>query len=568
MPPQGIEEIMVIGRLKLALTYFIIAFIFIVCSGCGLALDLNKGSLLGAANIEGTGGTRSDGNNFGQIYSVSTVVAAPVAAIPGWVQSDFPFTGNPVLIGQAVTDGQTQFRFNYTYPPNNYQLANAHLVIDTSRDSSDTEGIFVDGVFSGRPPGGMVNMTSTKITHSTYYQGNYPTPGDKNTYYIDWSVSHYKQATRNTFDLNVEDLLLQTPLTTVSLLNDGVFNVVTGDDSPVYQGYLVMNGYTISPTALTCVNSPTYTFQNVFVHMDGNTIAQSAFTGTVRNPRDSWTLAPDPFQSVEWNYDAALPRVQTTNINVTLATISMQVRRAASGQAALVVNGVGVAQAGFNSSLATSAVEEWLTDAPTVTAWTNFVTSIPGNNNPTTVTLNLRNILGATRMRTLLAQGKLNISIAGSIYAVNSAGFANATTRVYGSPAVSGPELNLQGTYFTQLCDVPNNPDSPITDGGALPGDCQTDGTSPLITSLDAVEITDAGATIQWLTDEAATDRTQYGIASPDTLTAADASADKTFHRVTLTGLLPYKYYQYQAVSTDSCGNTTISPVKLFRTLR
>jgi hypothetical protein len=560
---------MVSGRPKLKIFYLLVATIPVILSGCGLALDLNKGNLLGSANIEGTGGTRSDGNNFGQIYSVSTVVAAPVAAIPGWVAGDYPFTGPRFLINQAVTDGQTQFYFNYTYPPNNYQLADAHLVIDTSRDSSNTEGIFVDGVFSGRPPAGMDNLTSTKITHATYYQGIFPTPPNKNTYYIDWSVAHYKQLMRNTFDLNVADLLIQTPLTVPSLLNDGVFNVVTGDDSPVYQAYLVMNGYTISQSALTCVQSPTYTFQNVFVHMDGNTIGQSSFTGTVRNPRDSWTLAADPFQSVEFNYDAALPRVQLTNVTMTQATVSMQVRRAATGLAALVVNGVGIAQAGFNQGLATSAVESWVSDATAVAAWTAFVNSIPNNNNPTNVTLDLLSIFGATQMRTLLAQGKLNISIAGSIYAVNSSGFANATTRVYGSPNVTGPEFNMQGTYFTQLCDVPNNPSSPISDGSALPGNCSTDGTSPLITSLDSVEITAEGATIQWLTDEGATDQAKYGITSSnDNTSAADGSADKTFHRVTVSGLLPYKYYQYQAVSTDSCGNTTISPVKLFRTLR
>ncbi len=545
----------------------LILLVCIYCCSCGLALDLNKGSLLGSATLEGSGGTRSDGSNFGQIYSVTQIVSAPSSPIPSWTGADFPFTGTPVLIGQPVTDGQTQFFYSFSYPPNNFQLADAHIVIDTSRDSSDTEGIFVDGIFSGRPPASFINLTSTKVTDSTYYNGAWPTPGNKNTYYIDYSVSHFKRLQRNSFDLNMSDLLKQTTHLPSQLLNDGSLPVITGDDSPVYQAYLVINGYTVSKNTLSCTQSPNYTFQNVYVHMDGNTIGQSTFTGTVRSPFDSWNLAPDPFQSVEFYFDSPLPRVQKQNVTLTSASLTLQVKRSLSGSAAIVINGIGVAEAGFNKTLATSAVEQWLTDSATVNDWTNFVTTIPANNSATTVTLNLIQLFGATRLRDLIAQGKLNISIAGSLGVVYGQAQANTNTRIYGLAAVDGPELNIQGTYYTQLCNVPNDPTSPIQDGAPLPTSCATDQTSPLITSLDASEITSSGATIQWLTDEGATTQTMYGIGTSDTLSALDNNKI-TFHRVQIAGLLPYKYYQFQAISTDSCGNTTISPIKLFRTLR
>jgi len=65
----------------------------------------------------------------------------------------------------VINDRQTPLSYSYAFPPNNYQLSAAHLIIDTSRDTSDTEGIFVDGVLTGRPPTTMVNTTSPKLTN-------------------------------------------------------------------------------------------------------------------------------------------------------------------------------------------------------------------------------------------------------------------------------------------------------------------------------------------------------------------------------------------------------------------
>ncbi len=485
-----------------------------------------------------------------------------------------PFRGPVVGIGQPVTNGQTAFHFLYSYPANNYKLAEAHLVIDTSRDSSDTEGIFVDGVFSGRPPtgttNGNVNPSCSKTLYPLYsgHIAQYPAASwTDNVYYMDWSMRHYKIGAVNTFDLLIDKLIETTPVlpvTTVDLVKDGVLPVVTGDDSPVEQAFLVLKGYTISKDPLTCVDSANYTFKNVFVHNDGNSIGQTAFTGTTLNPLASWSSTPAGLQTVEWYYDAQLPNVARSNITLTKGEITLTVKRstAVTAQAAIVINGVAVAQTGFPTSSATSSVERWVTDAGQ-TYWENWVNAIPADDTPLAVTLNLVSLLGAAQLRDLIAQGKLNVAMAGSLAFVQATN--NTSTRTFGAP-VSGPELTLEGTYFTQLCTIPNNPSSPLSDDQAIPTDVG-DHSSPVISSLQAVEITSNSAVVQWLTDEGATSRVQYGIGSPTTWSADDTTLTK-FHRVKLTGLQPYKVYSFQVRTADGRNNITLSARKTFVTLR
>jgi len=59
------------------------------------------------------------------------------------------------------------------------------------------------------------------------------------------------------------------------------------------------------------------------------------------------------------------------------------------------------------------------------------------------------------------------------------------------------------------------------------------------------------------------------GISGVDRMTssALDSSL-MTFHRVEITGLLPYKYYTFQVRSADGNGNLTVSGTAMFRTLR
>src|SRR5205823_2920896 len=100
--------------------------------GCGgKVVPLSHQGLIGDAVIVGTGGSRVDGSDIGDIYAVTNVIVA-TGGNPYSTTAELPFTGPMVTIGQSVTDGQTAFHYNYSYPQNNYKLGNAHIVIDTS----------------------------------------------------------------------------------------------------------------------------------------------------------------------------------------------------------------------------------------------------------------------------------------------------------------------------------------------------------------------------------------------------------------------------------------------------
>lgn len=552
---------------RLTLVLLIMSSVFLIqCSG--QKLDLIGASSLGETIVDG--GTRSDGSDLGAIYKVTTVVQA-TSDIPEWSNAELPFAPPSRArqqIGQNFSDTQTPFKFTYTYPANNYKLNGAHILIDTARDSSDTEGIFVDGVFTGRVPGSMVGI-SPFITHRHYVCVQQACAGatapstPSNTYFMDWSLTHYKQNTINTFDLDLNDLLAPTSLNPVGIVSDGVVRVVTGDDSPVYKALLVLDGITISKTPLVCSNSPIYSFSNVYIHNDGNSISQPAFSGSVVAPNTSWSANQAGFRSVEFYFDPRLPNVSSLDfIMISSATVSLRVKRQASGVAALVVNGVGVAQAGFDRTTATVAVERWVDTSAAISAWTAFVNSVPATNTDTATTLNLAEILGGAQVKSLIAQGKLNISLAGSL--ATAYGQAATSGRTY-SVTVAGPELTLNGSFYTEICAVPDNPSSPLNDNGEIP--TGLDQTSPIVSSIQVVNITQNSATIQWLTNEPATTQVGYGIGNTDTNSPFDASLS-TFHSVTITGLGAYKFYTYIVKSQDGSGNLTTSSAKVFRTLR
>lgn len=540
------------------------------CKGSAVGLH-NEGSI-GDSTI-GDGGTRSDGADLGAIYQVTKVVEA-TAGIPGWADSDLPLNSGPypkIPLGTVQTNKQVPFHFAYTYPPNNYKLNEANLVLTTSRDNSNTEGIFVDGVLTGRLPVDAPS-TSAKITHRYYECNGGCTSGGTpstptNRYYMDYSLRHYTITDRQMVNLRIADLLAPTTVTEKSVLNDGQLNVVTGDDSPIYQALLFYQGYTISKTPPVCTNSATYNFENRYIHNDGNSISNAAFTGTVKTPFQSWGGSRVSDQSVEFYFDPKFPAVNSLgNITVTEAKIQLRVKRDSPGNlSAIVVNGVGVAQPGFNRTVATAAVDSWIDAGASVSAWEAKANSVTNNDTDTSIVIDLNAIFGANKIRDLIAQGKLNVAIYGGLSVVYGAG--NTSALSFSTPEVDGPRLVLKGTFFTQVCEVPNNPNSPLTDDNPLPTG-GLDQTSPVVSSVQATEITSTSAVIQWLTDEGSDTQVVYGLTDPPTTASALDSTAATFHRVQLTGLSPFKYYFYQVKSKDASGNETIYATKVFRTLR
>ncbi|HRO67430.1 MAG TPA: fibronectin type III domain-containing protein, partial [Pseudobdellovibrionaceae bacterium] len=497
--------------------------------------------------------------------------------IPEWTDAELPFTAGRNGWNIETQNKQWPFKFTYAYPANNYKLNEAHIVLVTMRDNSDTEAIYVDGVMTGRPPGSNVSTTTSKVTHRHYVcqggcSGAAVPASPSNTYFMDWALSHYKVSTKNSFDLNIADLLTPTSVKVTDVVKDGVVRVVTGDDAAVFDNYnlfqnkplLVMEGFTVSKSPLSCTPSPFYRFLNTYVHNDGNSIGQATFSGGVVSPAASWSGAMSGFRAVEFYYDPRLPRVPVADLSLKKAELVMQMKRAVSGASAIVINGIGVAEAGFDASTATAAVEEWETGSSVVGFWTSFVGGIPANATTQTRTLNLISLFGEARVKELLAQGKLNISVAGGLATVQGA--AATSTRTYGVQ-VGGPELVLQGEYKTSLCTIPDDPNSPLSDTGGTPGSCELDQASPVTSSVQIAGITSTSATIQWLTNELSDSQVGYGISGTGTNTTLDAALT-SFHSVQLTGLDPYKYYQYVVKSRDSCGNLTISPTRTFRTLR
>ncbi len=548
--------------------------------GCkGTAVELHSEGSIGSSIIGDGEGSRTDGADLGSIYTVTKVIEA-TQGIPGWVNADMPFVtaSYPIQnLGSFTQNTQTPFHFSYTYPTNNYKLSEGHLVIVTARDNSDTEGIFVDGVLTGRLPTNAPSA-SARITHRNYICNAACTSGGavstpSNTYYMTWSLGHYKasnlglnQIYKQMIDLRISNLLAPTTITEKDALNDGQLNVVTGDDSPVYQALLFYQGYTISKTPLTCTNSSSYNFENVYIHNDGNSISSAAFTGTVKSPETSWNSARVSTQSIEFYFDPKFPSVSSlSNITVSEAKINFRVKKDSVGNlSAIVINGLGVSESGFNRALATSVVESWADGASTNTAWTNFVNAIPATESDTTVSLDLVALLGANTVRDLISQGKFNIALYGGLSIVY--GQAATSTRTF-AVQVSGPELVLKGTFFTQVCEVPNNPSSPLTDDTPLPSG-GLDETSPVVTSVQATQITSTSAVIQWLTDEGADSQVEYGLTDPPTGTTSLDSTYSAFHSVQLNGLSPFKYYFYRVKSKDSNGNATTYSTKVFRTLR
>ncbi|MEK6627804.1 MAG: fibronectin type III domain-containing protein [Bdellovibrionota bacterium] len=573
------------GRIYNVLQILGLALIATYIASCNGKADLPfPGSHLGDSVIDdGGGGSRSD-IDPGQLYVVTKIVAAS-SDITSWADADLPFNRPRRQLGVSSTDSQWPFEFGFTYPANNYALTEAHLLMVTSRDASDTEAIFVDGVFTGRPPDSMVSTTSTKVTHRLYNcrtvecGGAIAPTGPTNNFFLDWALTHYKVSTDNTFDINLQNLLTNTALTIADILSDGLLRVVTGDDaivrddnagSSTSRPLLVMVGSTYSTTALTCNISPTYYMKNNYLFVDGNSIAQPAFTGSVLTPFNSSASPYAAFRSVEFYYDPRLPTLTSYDLlNITKGDLWLQLRRANTDPTAIVINGIGIDQDGFDRNTADPAVvESWSSDAVVRASWNTFVTGISADSSLQTRTLNLLSLLGASTMKSLLQQGKLNIAVAGPIARIQAS--AATSTRTYGVQ-VTGPELILEGNYAAEICEVPDNPNSPLNGGGVVPSVCtppDPDVLAPTLSSIQVINITSSSATIQWLSSlETSTSQVGYGLLAPSTTTTID-NTPVTFHSVNITGLLPYKFYQYNVRSVDACGNETISTSKSFRTLR
>ncbi|MHC4572964.1 MAG: right-handed parallel beta-helix repeat-containing protein [Planctomycetota bacterium] len=92
------------------------------------------------------------------------------------------------------------------------------------------------------------------------------------------------------------------------------------------------------------------------------------------------------------------------------------------------------------------------------------------------------------------------------------------------------------------------------------------DTTAPVISNVQASDISDSGATITWTTDENATSQVEYGL---DTSYGSSTNADTNLvmsHLILLGGLAPGTLYHYRVRSKDAAANESVSEDKTFST--
>ena len=83
------------------------------------------------------------------------------------------------------------------------------------------------------------------------------------------------------------------------------------------------------------------------------------------------------------------------------------------------------------------------------------------------------------------------------------------------------------------------------------------DSTPPVISNVQAVNITSTSATITWYTDELSNSTVRYGTTIPPTNVASN-STFTTNHVVVLTGLEKNTTYYYEVLSADPAGNVAV----------
>jgi hypothetical protein len=92
------------------------------------------------------------------------------------------------------------------------------------------------------------------------------------------------------------------------------------------------------------------------------------------------------------------------------------------------------------------------------------------------------------------------------------------------------------------------------------------DTTPPVLSNIQAVDVTGTGARITWDTNEDADSRVDYGISEPYSNFVFNATLTNA-HSMTLTGLTPSTIYRYRVTSRDASSNSSTSVEFTFQTL-
>ncbi|HEX9742389.1 MAG TPA: LamG-like jellyroll fold domain-containing protein [Nitrospiraceae bacterium] len=115
-------------------------------------------------------------------------------------------------------------------------------------------------------------------------------------------------------------------------------------------------------------------------------------------------------------------------------------------------------------------------------------------------------------------------------------------------------------TVYARFADPSGNWSAPVTDTIEL------DTTPPALSGVSATSMTDADATIAWMTDEGADSVVEYGTTISYGQTVQDPEK-VTSHQIQLNSLSASTTYYYRVKSTDAAGNFSTSPGDTFQTV-
>ena len=85
------------------------------------------------------------------------------------------------------------------------------------------------------------------------------------------------------------------------------------------------------------------------------------------------------------------------------------------------------------------------------------------------------------------------------------------------------------------------------------------DTTAPVISNISTGNITSAGVSVTWTTNEASTSQVEYGLSTTYGSFSNLDSSPVTSHTVTLSGLTPNTVYYFRVLSSDPAGNQGVS---------
>jgi hypothetical protein len=206
-------------------------------------------------------------------------------------------------------------------------------------------------------------------------------------------------------------------------------------------------------------------------------------------------------------------------------------------------------------------------DGTTALEWTGQGAPPPADNTPPTIVMTAPapggSVLGSV---TVSADASDNVGVVGVQFKLDGANLGtedtsnpystswNTTTVLNGSHTLTAVARDAAGNQTTSAQVMVNVNNS------------TADTTAPSITNISASNISSAGATITWTTNEPADSQVEYGTTTSYGQTSPIDGSLATTHSVNLSGTSPSTTYHFRVKSRDAAGNLATSGDSVFTT--